>query len=38
MYIDGGYKYRDIPYIEGMKNAVNPIVKNIGKNLFHGGF
>ena len=28
MYIDGGYMYRDIPYIEGMKNAVNPIVKN----------
>ena len=33
MYIDGGYMDRDIPYIEGMKNAVNPIVKNIGKNL-----
>ena len=35
MYIDGGYMDRDIPYIEGMKNAVNPIVKNIGKNLFN---
>ena len=34
MYIDGGYMDRDIPYIEGMKNAVNPIVKNIGKNLY----
>ena len=34
MYIDGGYMDRDIPYIEGMKNAVNPIVKNVGKNLF----
>ena len=33
MYIDGGYMDRDIPYIEGMKNAVNPIVKNVGKNL-----
>ena len=28
MYIDGGYMDRDIPYIEGMKNACNPIVKN----------
>lgn len=28
MYIDGGYMDREIPYIEGMKNAVNPIVKN----------
>lgn len=28
MYIDGGYMDRDIPYIEGMKNAVNPIIKN----------
>lgn len=28
MYVDGGYMDRDIPYIEGMKNAVNPIVKN----------
>ena len=35
MYIDGGYMDRDIPYIEGMKNAVNPIVKNVGKNLFN---
>ena len=35
MYIDGGYMDRDIPYIEGMKNAVNPTVKNIGKNLYH---
>lgn len=34
MYIDGGYMDRDIPYIEGMKNAVNPVVKNIGKNLY----
>ena len=34
MYIDGGYMDRDIPYIEGMKNAVNPIVKNVGKNLY----
>ena len=33
MYIDDGYMDRDIPYIEGMKNAVNPIVKNVGKNL-----
>lgn len=33
MYIDGGYMDREIPYIEGMKNAVNPIVKNVGKNL-----
>jgi hypothetical protein len=33
MYIDGGYMDRDIPYIERMKNAVNPIVKNVGKNL-----
>lgn len=33
MYIDGGFMDRDIPYIEGMKNAVNPIVKNVGKNL-----
>ena len=33
MYIDGRYMDRDIPYIEGMKNAVNPIVKNVGKNL-----
>ena len=35
MYIDGGYMDRDIPYIEGMKNAVNPIVKNVGKNLLN---
>ena len=34
MLLDGGYMDRDIPYIEGMKNAVNPIVKNIGKNLY----
>jgi hypothetical protein len=34
MYIDGGYMDRDIPYIQGMKNGVNPIVKNVGKNLF----
>lgn len=33
MYIDGGYMDRDISYIEGMKNAVNPIVRNIGKSL-----
>jgi hypothetical protein len=33
MYIDSGYMDRDIPYIEGMKNAVNPIVKNVGKNF-----
>ena len=35
MLLDGGYMDRDIPYIEGMKNAVNPIVKNVGKNLYH---
>ena len=35
MLLDGGYMDRDIPYIEGMKNAVNPIVKNVGKNLFN---
>lgn len=34
MYIDGGYMDRDIPYIEGMKNACNPVVKNVSKNLF----
>lgn len=33
MLLDGGHMDRDIPYIEGMKNAVNPIVKNVGKNL-----
>ena len=26
----------NVPYVEGMMNAVNPIVKNIGKNLFDG--
>ena len=33
--IGHGYMDRDIPYIEGMKNAVNSIIKNIGKNLFN---
>ena len=32
----GDYMNIDVPYVEGMMNAVNPTVKNIGKNLFDG--
>lgn len=30
----GDYMNVNVPYVQGMMNAVNPIVKNIGKNLF----
>lgn len=30
----GDYMNVDVPYVQGMMNAVNPIVKNVGKNLF----
>lgn len=32
----GDYTNVNVPYVEGMMNAVNPIVKNVGKNLFDG--
>lgn len=31
--IEGDLSNIDVPYLEGIKNAVNPIVKNVGKNL-----
>ena len=31
----GDYMNVNVPYVQGMMNAVNPIVKNIGKNLFN---
>ena len=33
---NGDYMNVNVPYVEGMMNAVNPIVKNTGKNLFDG--
>ena len=32
----GDYMNVNVPYVQGMMNAVNPIVKNVGKNLFDG--
>ena len=32
----GDYMNVNVPYMQGMMNAVNPIVKNVGKNLFDG--
>lgn len=32
----GDYMNVNVPYVQGMMNAVNPTVKNIGKNLFDG--
>ena len=37
--VDGkGFDTEKLYYLEGMMNAVNPIVKNIGKNLFDGKY
>ena len=35
---EGDITGTELPYFKGMKNVKMPIVKNIGKNLFHGGF
>lgn len=34
----GDYMNVNVPYVEGIMNAVNPIVKNVGKNLFDGKY
>lgn len=36
--VEGDITGTELPYFKGMKNVKMPIVKNIGKNLFHGGF
>ena len=36
--VEGDITGTELPYFEGMKDVKMPIVKNIGKNLFHGGF
>lgn len=36
--VEGDIRGKELPYFEGMKDVKMPIVKNIGKNLFHGGF
>ena len=36
--VEGDITGTELPYFEGMKDVKMPIVKNIGKNLFHGNF
>ena len=36
--VEGDIRGTELPYFDGMCNAKMPIVKNVGKNLFHGKF